>query len=66
MVELSEASNEIPHKLWVDHYAPRSYTDLLSEEVKVYFQLHFPRMSLPNANTARIQQCKMNTSVILV
>jgi len=33
MTEVSEACDEVPHKLWVDRYAPRTYTDLLSEEV---------------------------------
>ena len=32
--EPSEASEkEAPDKLWVDRYAPRTYTELLSEEV---------------------------------
>jgi len=35
MKEPSEASEEVPRKLWVDRYAPRTYTDLLSEEVNM-------------------------------
>jgi len=36
MNEPSEiGEKEIPGKLWVDRYAPRTYTDLLSEEVNV-------------------------------
>ena len=33
MTEPLEACEEVPDKLWVDRYAPRTYTDLLSEEV---------------------------------
>ena len=35
MLEVSEACEEVHHKLWVDRYAPRAYTDLLSEEVNM-------------------------------
>jgi len=38
MTEPSQACDEVPGKLWVDRYAPRTYTDLLSEEVR-NFQL---------------------------
>lgn len=36
MTEPLEACDEVSDKLWVDRYAPRTYTDLLSEEV-TYF-----------------------------
>ena len=36
------ALEEVPHKLWVDRYAPKTYTDLLSEEVKSCFFLVLP------------------------
>jgi len=44
MMDQSEARGEGPGKLWVDRYAPRTYTDLLSEEVKqlnLFFSLAF-------------------------
>jgi len=42
MMETSEACEEVPDKLWVDRYAPRTYTDLLSEEVNILlFSLDF-------------------------
>jgi len=42
MRESAEACEEGPRKLWVDRYAPRTYTDLLSEEVNVsLFSLAF-------------------------
>jgi len=33
--EASKVCEEVSGKLWVDRYAPRTYTDLLSEEVNV-------------------------------
>jgi len=41
-MEPMEACEEVPGKLWVDRYAPRTYTDLLSEEVnELIFLLTF-------------------------
>jgi len=34
MMEQLEAGEDVPGKLWVDRYAPSTYTDLLSEEVQ--------------------------------
>ena len=40
-METSDVCEEVPQKLWVDRYAPRTYTDLLSEEVNIIFSLAF-------------------------
>jgi len=63
-MEASDVCEEVPSKLWVDRYAPRAYTDLLSEEVWSYF--HWLSELLSCVSVVKFQQYEVTRSLILV
>lgn len=38
---VDSGNNNVSECLWVDKYRPKSYTDLMGDEVKVYFGFFF-------------------------